>query len=257
MSQFTSESIFAEAAGWNLWDVNVRVGPSGIHGELALEMPALLEEMKRYFIRAAIAMHGTAAEYDAAVGNEALSRISASELIPAWTPLPDRESIEQLARRRPRAVRLMPRNPNHNFPVTPWGAGELLEYLQAGKVVTLIAREDIEWEALVKVLESFPGLTLVLLDVGYRADRYLFPLLERFPNLYFDSATYLAHRQLEAFVDRFGPDRVLFGSRLPLFTPAASLAVLSSMRVSDAARLAVAGGNLRRLLAVAEQSAKA
>lgn len=85
MSQFTSEAIFAEAAGWNLWDVNVRVGPSGIHGELALEAPALLQEMERFFIRSAVVMHGTAAEYDAAVGNEALSRIRASQLIPAWT----------------------------------------------------------------------------------------------------------------------------------------------------------------------------
>lgn len=256
MSEFTSQAMFAEAAEWNLWDVNVRVGPSGIHGELALEAPALLKEMERYFIRAAVAMHGTGAEYDAAVGNESLAGVSSPKLISAWTPLPDQESIEQLARRNPQAVRLMPRNANHNFPVTPWGAGELLEYLQARQVVALIAREDIEWEALVKVLESFPRLTMVLLDVGYRADRYLFPLLKRFPKLYFDSATYLAHRQLEAFIERFGPDRLLFGSRLPFFTPAASLGVLSSSRVSDAARLAVAGGNLRRLLAAAEQTEK-
>jgi predicted TIM-barrel fold metal-dependent hydrolase len=76
----------------------------------------------------------------------------------------------------------------------------------------------------------------------------LFPLLDRFPNLYFDSATYLAHRQLESVVNQRGAERILFGSRLPLFTPASSLGVLASARISDANRLAIAGGNLRRLL---------
>jgi hypothetical protein len=256
MSQFTSQAIFSEAADWNLWDVNVRVGPSGIHGEVALEAPALLEEMDRYFIRTAVATHGTGAEYDASAGNEALAKVLDRRLIPAWTPLPDHDSIEHLAKRSPQAARLMPRNANHNFPLTPWGAGELLEYLQAQQVVTLIAREDIEWEALVNLLESFPRLTLVLLDIGYRADNYLFPLLKRFPNLYFDSATYLAHRQLEAFIERFGPERVLFGSRLPFFTPAASLGALASARISEAARIAVGGGNLRRLLGAAEHGSK-
>jgi predicted TIM-barrel fold metal-dependent hydrolase len=94
----------------------------------------------------------------------------------------------------------------------------------------------------------------VLLDIGYRADRYLFPLLRRFPMLHFDSATYLAHRQLEAYVEQHGPDRLLFGSRLPLYTPASSLAVLASARISDEDRRAIAGGNVRRLLSRAHSA---
>jgi hypothetical protein len=45
---------------------------------------------------------------------------------------------------------------------------------------------------------------------------------------------------------------VLFGSRLPLYTPASALGVLSSARIRTDDRLAVAGGNLRRLLAAAK-----
>ena len=252
MSPFTNESIFGEAASWNLWDVNVRVGPSGPHGHLGMDASSLLEEMSRYFIQKAVAAHSTGVEYDAAVGNEALSRTLNPRLIPAWTPLPDPESVEQLATRMPKAVRLMPRNLNHSYPVTAWGAGELFEYLQSRQILTLIAREDIEWEPLVSLLENFPRLPLVLLDVGYRFDHYLVPLLKRFPGLYFDSATYLAYRQLENFVERSGPERVLYGSRLPLFTPATSLGVLASARISDDARLLIAGGNLRRLLDAAQ-----
>ena len=252
MSPFDNQNIFSEAADWNLWDVNARVGPSGPHGQLGLEKSALLEEMSRHFIRKAVTAHGTGVEYDAAVGNEALARTLDPRLIPAWTPLPDAAFMQGLAARTPKAVRLMPRNLNHSYPVTAWGAGEMFEYLQAHQVVTLIAREDLDWEPLVALLSSFPGLPLVLLDIGYRFDNYIMPLLKRFPSLYFDSATYLAYRQLENFVERCGPERVLYGSRLPLFTPATSLGVLASARISDDARLLVAGGNLRRLLDAAQ-----
>jgi hypothetical protein len=252
MSRLTSQAIFSEAESWNLWDVNARVGPSGIHGELALEGPALLSEMDRYYIRTAVAAHSTGIEYDAPLGNELLSKLQGPRLIPAWTAIPDREFVDRLASLQPKVVRLTPGKSNHNFPLSPWGAGELLEFLQAQRVLTLVAREDIEWNGVINMLESFPSLPLVLLDVGYRADTYLFPLLKRFPTLSFDSATYLAHRQLESFVDRFGAERVLFGTRLPFFTPAASLGVLASARMKDEHRRLIAGGSLRRLLRIEE-----
>jgi predicted TIM-barrel fold metal-dependent hydrolase len=111
-----------------------------------------------------------------------------------------------------------------------------------------ITREDIEWDSLASLLEKFPRLPVLLLETGYRADRYLFPLLQRHSNLYIDTSTYLAHRQLESFVDRFGATQLVFGSRLPLYTPGAALAVLASARISDEAKLAIAGGTLRQLL---------
>ncbi|HEV2325822.1 MAG TPA: amidohydrolase family protein [Terracidiphilus sp.] len=255
MSSFANQQIFGEAAGWNVWDVNVRVGPSGPHGQVGMSKTELLEEMSSFFIQKAVAAHGTGVEYDAAVGNEALARTEDPRLIPAWTPLPDRESVEHLAKRRPKAVRLMPKNLNHSYPLTAWGAGELFEYLQSHQVVTLVAREDIDWEPLVDLLENFPRLPLVLLDIGYRFDHYIVPLLQRFPSLHFDSATYLAYRQLENFVDRHGGERLLFGSRLPLFTPATALGVMASARIPDEARLQIAGGNLRRLLEAAQNGA--
>lgn len=253
MSQYASQSLFAEAAGWDLFDVNARVGPAGVYRELGLDTSPLLKEMDRYFIRQAVVSHWTAEEYDALEGNRTLQAALDARLVPAWSAHPDRECMEQLMEYRPKAVRLFPKPGDPKaFPVTPWGAGELFEYLQAHSVVTLIAREAIEWESLVRLLESFPRLVLVLLDIGYRADHFLLPLLTRFPMLYFDSATYLGHRQLEWFVERRGADRVLFGTRLPLFTAASSLGVLASARIPDADRLAIAGGNLRRLVAQAQ-----
>jgi len=244
-----SEPLFAEAAAWNLFDVNVRLGSSGIHGELALDTEDLLSEMDRFFIRRALVSHWESEEYDAELGNEALARDRHPRMTPVWGVLPDLQSVAALARREPVAVRITPGSAQHNFSLATWSAGELFDYLQQHAVITLIAISDIGWSGLATLLESFPRLPVVLLDTGYRADRYLFPLLERFPLLHFDSATYLAHRQLEAFVESHGAGQLLFGTRLPLFTPAASLGVFATARISDDARLAIAGGNLQRLLA--------
>jgi len=257
VSGFPSEPFLSEAADWDVFDVNARVGPSGVHGELALETAGLLQEMDRFYIHEALVSHWTAEEYDAATGNAALARDLAPRLTPAWAALPDEGSIVELEARKPAAVRLTPATPHHNFSTAPWCAGALFDSLQANRVLTLIARADIEWPALASLLADFPKLPVVLLDVGYRADRHLFPLLRRFPTLYFDTATYLGHRQLEAHVEQFGPDRMLFGSRLPLYTPGSSLAVLAAARISDDARLAIAGGSLRRLLGQAKSARNA
>ena len=249
MSQSMSEALKQEVADWNLFDANVRVGPSGIHGELALESGALIEELERFAIREALVSHWAGEEYDAMEGNIALERDLRPTLTPAWAVLPEQPFLDGLSARKPLAVRLTPGVDQHNYALSRWCSGLLFDYLEEHSVITLIARADIEWDRLAGLMENFPRLVVLLLDTGYRADRYLFPLLGRFPNLYFDSATYLAHRQLESFVEQHGPDRILFGSRLPLYTPAASLGVLASARIPDKARLAIAGGNLRRLLA--------
>ena len=251
MSEYLSESLFAEAADWNLFDVNARLGSSGVHGELALDTDGLLLEMDRFFIPRALVSHWESEEYDAALGNEALARDRHPRMTPAWGVLPNSQFVTGLALRNPVAVRITPGITQHNFSLAAWSAGEMFDYLQQHAVITLIATSDIGWPGLTTLLENFPRLPVVLLETGYRADRYLWPLLERFPLLHFDSTTYLAHRQLEAFVESRGAERLLFGTRLPLFTPAASLGVLATARISDASRLAIAGGNLQRLLASA------
>lgn len=250
------ELLFSEAADWDLFDVNMRLGSSGIHGELALDAGGLLREMDRFCIRRGLASHWECEEYDVVLGNEALERELGPRITPAWGVLPGEPFLKLLAAREPAAVRLTPARQQSNFSLAGWCAGDLFDYLQQHAVVTLIASADIGWNDVATLLENFPRLPLVLLETGYRADRYLFPLLKRFPALHFDSSTYLAHRQLEAFVESHGPDRILFGTRLPLYTPAAALGVLASSRISDADRLAVAGGNLRRLLAASRHEGR-
>jgi predicted TIM-barrel fold metal-dependent hydrolase len=248
VSKSLIEPALAECASWDIFDANVYVGHSGINGALALEAPELLLEMDRFGIKRAIVSHFVSYEYDAVEGNRALDRDANPRFVPAWSSSPDPSSLADLERRAPRAVRLWFRAPHHNFSSAAWCAGELLEYLEKHHALAVISRPEIEWDAIAVLLQNSPRLNVLLLDVGYRSDRYLFPLLRKFPNLYFDSSTYVAHRQLEWYLEQFGPDRIVFGSRLPLYTPGAALMALGTARVSDSIRLAVAGENLRRLI---------
>jgi hypothetical protein len=239
---------FRELATWNVFDANVRLGHSGVYGELALETDDLLKEMDRFGIQRALVSHFAGEEYDAEEGNNLLAGECHERLAPAWAALPEQTFIQKLVARHPMAVRLSYGVKKHNFSWAPWCSGELYEYLQEHSVLTLMAREDIEWNSLAQLLGNFPRLQVLLLETGYRAERYLFPLFKQHPNLHIDTSTYVAHRQLESFVDKFGPDRLLFGSRLPLYTAGAALAVLATARIPDEARLSIAGRTLRRLL---------
>lgn len=248
MSESLIDPAFREVAAWDVFDANVRVGRSGVHGDLALDAAGLLAEMDRFGIHEALTSTFAAEEYDPEEGNLLLARERPARFTPAWAVLPDREFLAKLWALQPRAVRLAFGIKKHNFSPASWCSGELYERLQERLVLTIIAREDIDWDALDTLLRNFPRLAVLLLETGYRAERYLFPLFSRHPNLYMDTSTYLAHRQLENHVERFGPDRLVFGSRLPLYTPGAALAVLATARIPDEARKAIAGGTLRRLL---------
>jgi hypothetical protein len=251
LSESSIESAFSEAASLRILDANVRVGRSGIHCEMALTADELIEEMNRFAIGEALVSHLMAEEYDAETGCRALAEAVSrrpQRFVPAWPALPDPPSIARLQTCSPAAVRLSFGAKRHNFSPARWCSGELCEYLAEHSILAVIAREDIEWDSLVELLRDFPRIPVLMLEPGYRADRYLEPLARQYPNFYFDTSTYVAHRQLERWVERFGSGHVVFGSRLPFYTPGASLAVLMTARISDQDRLAIAGATLRRIL---------
>lgn len=248
MSICSTEAALAECEHWNVFDANTYLGHSGLHGELALEAPPFLCEMDRFAIKRALVSHFAGLEYDAIEGNRALERDMDARFVPAWTVSSEQASLDDIISRSAKAVRVWFGPLHHNFSSGRWCSGSLFEHLQHNRTLVLISRPEIEWDDLSLLLGNFPHLRVLLLDVGYRSDRYLFPLLEQFSDVYFDSSTYVSHRQLEWYLNHFGPDRIVFGSRLPLYTPAAALTVLGTARIPAPVRLAVAGENLRRLL---------
>lgn len=242
---------FAEVAALNVFDANVRVGHSGIHGHLALETGELLEEINRFGIKQALVSSFAGEEYDPEEGNRALARDIEKNLdrfVAAWGALPDKAFLEKLSSRKPTAIRFSFGLKRHNVSYAPLYSGLLFEYLEEHFILAVVAKEEIDWDTLARLLQNFPRVSFLLLETGYRAERFLGPLLKSCPNLYFDSSTLLAHRQLETFVEQFGYEHIVYGSRLPLYTPGATLAILATSCISDDAKRAIAGDTLRRIL---------
>ena len=223
-----------------------------------LTVEELLTVMDDFQIPEALVYHALSKEHHPAVGNRLLMEqiASCNRLHAIWVVMPshtgefpdEEQLVEQMAAQRVRAVRVFPHPDRHNFPLTRWGAGRLLESLQRGRVPLFIDQEEIDFDALHQLCRGYPNLPLVLSNVGYRCDRFLYPLCEEFSNLYIELATYCTHGGIETLTERFGAERLLFGTRLPYFTPGSAIGMLSYANISPADRQLIAGGNLRNLL---------
>jgi len=115
----------------------------------------------------------------------------------------------------------------------------------------LLEYPQVTADELDEILAAYPQLRLVLLRVPRLGrHRLLYALLERHPNLHLClSCTYSVHEGLPELVTQFGHDRFVWGSAYPEAEGGASVALLTYSNLPDAARAAIAHGNIERLLA--------
>ena len=98
---------------------------------------------------------------------------------------------------------------------------------------------------------EFPNLTCILCDIGiWGVDRYSWPLLEKYPNLYLETSLLsLENYGLEATVQRFGSDKLVFGSGFPERYPESAMLQLLHADISEYDKKKIAGLNLENLIA--------
>lgn len=124
---------------------------------------------------------------------------------------------------------------------------ELFPLLEKARI-PLFAKQNLI--PLKELLTECPGLIVVAVNQGpHSVERYLRPLLDDFPNLYLETSGLLVEGLIEEFCERYGPQRLLFGSGFPDQCLGGSLLRLAQADIGDDARRAIAGGNLERLLA--------
>lgn len=234
-----------------------RFGPAPVTPEL------LLAELDRVGVDGALVAHVAAREHSPRLGNQLLVDELAGHprLRPAMTLLPpatmetwrpDRV-VDELRSRDARAVRLFPGYSLHRFPFHPRVLGELLAVLEEACVPTLVdfdlgRRDEADWPALYEIADAFPRLPLILIRPGGRSDRGLYPLLAHFGNVLVETGGYWVHRGLEQVAERFGPERLVYGSGFPYWTLSGAVHHVATARLSDADRSMIAGGTLRHLL---------
>jgi predicted TIM-barrel fold metal-dependent hydrolase len=114
-------------------------------------------------------------------------------------------------------------------------------------------RRGMQWDDVYVLLREFPGLVCVICDHGcWGTDRLFRPLLERYPNVYVDTAQYIVDGGLEGVVTDYGARRLLFGSGFPESYLGGMMLALRHAQIPEEAKTAIAGGNLERLLSEAQ-----
>src|SRR5439155_22520433 len=84
------------------------------------------------------------------------------------------------------------------------------------------------------LLRSFPDLLVVTGSQGSNPlDRYAWPLIEKYPNLIFETCSYLVDGGIEEFCKRYSATRLLFGSGFPDNAGGAAKLTLARGTMSD------------------------
>jgi predicted TIM-barrel fold metal-dependent hydrolase len=216
----------------------------------------LLTDMAYFGIARTLVFHALAKEYAPSVGNERLlEEIEGREsLYGCWVALPPHTGempkpeafVRTMIRARVRAVRVFPKL--HSFSLDEWCCGPLWKALEARRVPVLIDRDQVEWSEVWELCNAHPNLPVILTGVGYREDRKLYPLFEACDNLYVEISWYGVHLGIEEVCRRFGAGRLLFGTRMPFFTPGTALTAVRYAQISSEEKRRIAGETLQRLL---------
>jgi predicted TIM-barrel fold metal-dependent hydrolase len=239
------------------FDANCLLGPeSAAPPETRLGLEETLRLLHEVGVSRALVTSGVARDYDPLEGNARLLReISGSDgLVPCLVVLPPHSGefpggddlLRYLDDARAGAVRIYP-GP-HNYGLGARWTDDLFGPLaEAGFPVFMDATEA-SWPEIDGVLTRHPKLHLVVCRPNYRQIRWAAPLFEAHQGLHVETSLWLAHGGIEYAVERFGHERLLFGSGLPHYAPGGAMSPITYARISEEARRAISGENLAALL---------
>jgi predicted TIM-barrel fold metal-dependent hydrolase len=223
----------------------------------------LVNEMNYHGIDEALVFHSLAKDYSPAIGNaELLEQIQGNtRLHPCWVLLPHhtkempelRHIIRQMREIGVKAVWLFPIK--HNLSLDQELTGDLFSTLNRYKVPLFLdfgnvhwSDRSTDWSAVKRICLDFPDLPVILIHEGIAINRILYPLLEIAENLHLELSYYQVHRGIEDICERFGPEHLLFGSGMPIYSPGPPITMVTYSNISEEAKRLIAGDNLRNLL---------
>ncbi|MCL2751486.1 MAG: amidohydrolase family protein, partial [Firmicutes bacterium] len=131
--------------------------------------------------------------------------------------------------------------------------GEVLDYLTAARIPLYLSPSD-GWEDIFGALKEFPALTVIITNYGlWGSDRYFYPLIRAYKNVYVDTSDMQEIRGIEAFVNKIGSGRLLFGTNYPMDNMGGPMAALLGAKIPENDKENIAHKNIGRLIAEAKR----
>lgn len=213
------------------------------------DVTSLLATMDHVGIDSAVVAHTMAWRHDASTGNARVLAETADQprLRPAWVGLPAAcdeappaaEFVAAARRAGVAAVRLYPAD--HGYRLSSPDCADLLDTLAAARLPLLTDAEQSSYAELEGIARSRPGLPVIIARSGYRQLRELAGVLNRATNVRVDLSYLGNHLGLEWLVERYGVERVLFGTGMPDRDPADAVTRLLWSALPDDEVAAVGG----------------
>lgn len=225
--------------------------------KLAKDAASLVERMDEAGISQAVVSHCDMTDFDPVCGNQRLLteiKEYRDRLIPSWAILPeitDQEFVCEIffQKMKEENVRLLRAYPQLNrYLLNRITMGRQLEQISQLKI-PLYLEARYGYEYIYSVMSEFPELTVIITNVGcWPSARYLYPLLAGYPNVYLETGDLTMLRGYEEISERFGTERLLFGTNFPSNSMGCAQSALIGANLSQRQKDQIASENLSRLI---------
>jgi predicted TIM-barrel fold metal-dependent hydrolase len=239
-----------------LFDCNCSFGIPGIPVfNIASNSNQLLKVMDFCGINKALVYHASMRFDSPIIGNKRiLNEIKGKtdRLIPTWAILPSQtgeqpEPIEFIKIMKKNEIKALWAFPNeHHYTLDKNTFGDLFNFLIKYKIPILVKDNAVN---IGNLLSSSPDLTVIATNQGpHNFDRYLRPMIEKFPNFYIEISYYIGAYAIEDFCKKYGTDRLLFGTAFPDNCKGGAVLQLINADISDSQKESIGYMNLNKLL---------
>lgn len=248
----------------DIFDVDIVLGTPSVpldseNGYFASE-GEIVDEMDRFSISRCAVRHIYGKEYSPLRSNEKLDALDPEHLKKCYTLLPqytgemgtEDEIMEYLGKGDVQFVTFYPIT--HNYPFSAHTLGPLLGLLAESDMIVLIEKDEIEYERMYEICRHLPELNLIILGIAYRDNREIYPLLTEVENVHIGISRFCGMGFIEDVVRRFGPQRLVFSSGMPVYTSGGPLTSLIYADISDDSKRMIAGNNIRSMLGEIDES---
>jgi predicted TIM-barrel fold metal-dependent hydrolase len=133
-----------------------------------------------------------------------------------------------------------------------WALEDLLGMCSDARLPVLLSVLNQRIDEVEQVCRHFPKLRVVLANVDYSNDTWLYPLLRRHKQVsVVVGPTYIPPMGPWRFVKHFGVQRLIYGSGLPQFAPGGALAMVMYADLRDQDKQSILSANIESLMAEA------
>lgn len=138
----------------------------------------------------------------------------------------------RIKKEKPSAVKLYP---NRNcFTLDSFYCGEFLEMLNELSMPILFdADQAPSFEKLPDLARTYKNIKFIILRHSMNRVKYTIPIIKKLDNVYFDTSVMADTGLIEEIVNKYGSEKLLFGSGIPFYVPAGALALVLYSRIRE------------------------